>query len=384
MINRIASDKILQYARQFRSVAIIGPRQSGKTTLARSCFPQKPYVSLENPSSRQFATEDPIGFLQNYPDGAVFDEIQRVPQLLSYLQQNLDEDQRRGKFILTGSNNFLLLKQITQTLAGRVAYLDLLPFSVEELQTLEGALTRLDQLLLKGGYPPIQAEHIPPEDWFPAYIRTYVERDVRQIKNIENLAAFEKMLALCAGRIGQMVNYSNLSIEIGVDQKTVKSWLVLLQASYIIFLLPPYFKNFNKRIVKTPKLYFYDTGLAAHLLQIFNSTDLSVHPYRGALFENFIITELLKNRFNKGKRTNLYFWRDSSGHEIDVIIDEGIKLHPVEIKSGRTITSSYFKGLNFWEQLTGEREGIVFYGGEESQQRSTGKNVLSWREITQY
>lgn len=381
MIKRIAARKIEQLAKQFKAVAIIGPRQSGKTTLARACFPDKTYVSLENPENRQFAQSDPNGFLNTYNDGAVLDEVQRVPELLSWLQQNLDEDDRRGKFILTGSNNFLLLEKITQTLAGRVAYIDLLPFAIAELEQIPGSLDDVNQLLLKGAYPPVQAQEIDPQDWFPAYVRTYVERDVRQIKNIENLLAFEKLLALCAGRVGQQLNYSNLGVEAGVDYKTIQSWLGILQACYIIHFLPPYFKNFNKRVVKTPKLYFHDTGLACYLLRITDPLTLLTHPARGALFENLMINELTKNRFNAGKRSNLYFWRDQSGNEIDVLIDEGLELIPVEIKSGQTITRDYFKGLKFWEKLTGKSRGIIFYGGDANQQRSDGIAVKNWREV---
>jgi predicted AAA+ superfamily ATPase len=384
MIKRIASDKILDLAQQFKAVAIIGPRQSGKTTLSRSCFPEKPYVSLENPQNREFAQTDPAGFLNTYGEGAILDEVQRVPELLSWLQQELDEDERRGKFILTGSNNLLLLEKITQTLAGRVAYIDLLPFSIQELESIPGSLEDINQRLFRGGYPPVQFNGIFPGDWFPAYVRTYVERDVRQMKNIENLLAFEKLLALCAGRIGQQINYSNLGVEAGLDYKTVQSWLGILQASYIIHLFPPYFRNFNKRIVKTPKLYFYDTGLACYLLRVNDPKTLVQHPYRGALFENFIINELLKNRFNQGQRSNLYYWRDSSGHEMDVVIDEGLRITPVEIKSGQTITRDYFKAHQFWKKLTGESGGIIFYGGEEEQKRSDGVTVKPWRQVQHY
>ena len=246
---------------------------------------------------------------------------------------------------------------------------------------MPGSLEDLNQLLFKGAYPSIQAQGIDPRDWFPAYVRTYVERDVRQIKNIENLLAFEKLLALCAGRVGQQINYSNLGIEAGMDYKTIQSWLGILQASYIIHFLPPYFKNFNKRVVKTPKLYFYDTGLACYLLRISDVQTLLNHPLKGALFENFVINELIKNRFNAGQRSNLYFWRDRSGHEVDVLIDEGMDLIPVEIKSGQTITRDYFKGLKFWEKLTGKSGGIIYYGGEEHQERSDGIVVKGWREL---
>ncbi|HFA47600.1 MAG TPA: ATP-binding protein [Bacteroidetes bacterium] len=381
MIERLAKKKVLELSSQFKSVAIMGPRQSGKTTLAKMCFPEQPYVSLENPENRNFALADPVGFLKKYPDGAVFDEIQRAPQILSYLQQILDEGNQKGKFILTGSNNLLMLEQITQTLAGRVAYVDLLPYSMEEVGRARKLPTNVDELIFNGGYPPIQSENIPPGNWFPAYVRTYVERDVRQIRNIENLLIFEKLLSLCAGRVGQMLNFSNLANETGMDVKTVQAWVGVLQASYIVYLLPPYFKNFNKRIVKTPKLYFYDTGLASYLLQIQNTGMLAIHPYRGALFENFIINEMLKNRYNQGKRSNLFYWQDHAGNEIDVLVDNGLELKPYEIKSGQTMSSTYFKNLVYWEKLTGNSNGTVIYGGDDNHTGSKGYSIVSWKEV---
>lgn len=379
MISRIAAQKILQLATQFKAVAIIGPRQSGKTTITRACFPEKKYVSLENPQHRAFALEDPAGFLAQYPDGAILDEIQRAPEILSWLQQRLDEETRPGTFILTGSNNFLMLEQISQSLAGRVAYLDLLPLSYGEISTVDDSDV-LTQMLL-GGYPSIRAEGIAPEDWFSSYIRTYVERDVRQIRNLENLLAFERLISLCAARAGQLLNYSNLSVELGIDVKTVKAWIGILQASYIIHLLPPFFKNYSKRVVKTPKLYFYDTGLLCHLLRIDSTETLPNHPMKGSIFENFIITELLKNRFNKGKRSNLYFWRDRPGLEIDVLLDNGIDIEAIEIKSGQTITQEYTKNLRKWLALSGEKNAKVLYTGEVPQVRSDGISILPWREV---
>jgi predicted AAA+ superfamily ATPase len=374
---RNSTDKLLELASQFKAVAVMGPRQSGKTTLVRACFPEKEYVSLENPQNRRFAQDDPLGFINTYKEGAILDEIQRVPELLSWLQQILDESDERGKFILTGSNNMLLLEKITQSLAGRVAYLDLLPFSLSERP--DTFTSNLHECLLYGGYPPVIADKIAPENWFPAYVRTYIEKDIRQIKNIENILAFEKLISLCAGRVGQMLNFSNLSNELGVDHKTVRSWIGLLEASYIIFLLPPYHKNFNKRIVKTPKLYFLDTGLAAWLLGIREEKDLALHHYKGALFENWVISEFLKKRFNQGKRSNLFFWRDSSGNEIDLVLEEGLNTLPIEIKSGQTIQSSFFKGLTYFQKLSGHSEGKVIYGGETSQLRSNGIEVSPWR-----
>ncbi len=382
MVKRIASEKVKSLAKSFKAVAIIGARQSGKTTLARSCFPDKTYVSLENPDTRNFALEDPRNFLKKYEKGAILDEVQRAPELLSYLQQILDESEEKGKFILTGSNNFLLQEKITQSLAGRAAYLDLLPFSLLELESIPQALDDLNTVIFKGGFPPVQADGIAPNDWFASYLRTYVERDVRQIKNVTNLLLFEKMLSLCAGRIGQMLNYSNLANEVGMDVKTIQSWLGILQAGYYVFLLPPYFQSFNKRIVKTPKLYFYDTGLACYLLKISSPEQLFQHPYRGAIFENFIISELLKNRFNQGKRSNLYFWRDSTGNEMDVVIDEGIHLNPIEIKSTTTISNVSFKNIRFWQALTGQQASSLIYGGDETQIRKDEVTVRSWRDIS--
>ncbi len=382
MVTRIAAKKIIELATQFKAVAIIGPRQSGKTTLARACFPQKPYVSLENPEMRAFAIEDPKGFLNTYPDGAILDEVQRTPDILSWLQERLDEDNRKGVFVLTGSNNFLLIEKITQSLAGRVAYVDLLPFSLEELLPLAHTPEDLNEVLFKGSYPPIIADNIPPQNWFPAYVRTYVERDVRQIKNLGNLLLFEKLLSLCAGRVGQLLNYSNLANELGVDIKTVQSWLGILQASYIIHLLPPYFKNFSKRIIKSPKLYFYDTGLACYLLQIKSPESLINNPIRGALFENFIINEMLKNRFNRAERSNLYFWRDNPGNEIDIIVDNGTEIIPIEVKAGQTINRSFFKNLTYWLKISGvQNNGIIYYGGSEIQKRSNNIEVRGWKDV---
>lgn len=380
MISRQAFEKIQELSQQFKSVAILGPRQSGKTTLARACFPHKPYISLENPDSRRFALDDPKGFLQQFPEGAILDEIQRTPEILSYLQQILDEDPRRGKFILTGSNNFLLMQSLTQSLAGRVAYLDLLPLSLAELKLLENGLADLDTCIFQGGYPALWAENITASNWFPAYLRTYVERDVRIISNLENLAAFEKTIALCAGRVGQLLNRQNIALEAGVSDKTVEAWLGILQASYIVFMLPPWFQNFNKRIVKSPKLYFYDTGLACYLLGIRRPEELRLHPFRGALFENLMVVEMLKARLNRGERSNLFHWRDSTGNEVDVLVHNGTSQHAVEIKSSQTIATPFFKGLLYWGKLSQQQGGTVLYGGSETQIRSNGLQVFSWRE----
>ncbi len=382
MVIRQAEKKVKELAKSFKAVIIMGPRQSGKTTLSKMCFPDKAYVTLENPVTRTFAIEDPEGFLDQHQQGAILDEIQRAPALLSHLQDRLDQDDEKGRFILTGSNNLLLLEKISQTLAGRAAYLQLLPFSLSELDP--ESYSSIDTLMWMGGYPPIQADQIQPTDWFSAYVRTYNERDVRQIRNIENLLLFERFLLLCAGRVGQQVNYASLSIEAGVDAKTVQSWIGVLQASFILYLLPPFYRNFNKRVVKSPKLYFYDTGLVSYLLRINDSKMLVQHPSRGALFENFIISELLKNRYNQGLRSNLYYWRDHTGHEIDVVLDNGSTITPLEIKSGKTITQDYFKGLNFWKKITGQSDGLILYAGDTVQERSEGIKVLPWTEVGEY
>ena len=377
MIRRNAEARLTELARQFKAVAVVGPRQSGKTTLVRQVFRNKPYVSLENPDTRRFALEDPRSFLGTYPNGAILDEAQRVPEIFSYLQQILDEDDTRGKFIITGSNNLLLQESISQSLAGRIAYLFLLPFSISEPDIKD---TTLQELIFKGLYPPVYDQPVEPAKWYSDYIRTYVERDVRQIKNINDLNAFERFLRLCAGRTGQLLNMSNLAIETGVDNKTAASWISLLETGYITFRLQPHHMNFNKRLVKMPKLYFYDTGLVCALLGIQDFSQLTYHYMAGALFENLIVSELLKTRYNNARNNNLFFWRDNVGHEIDILIENQDQLFPVEIKSGKTITPDFFSGLLFWQKISNTKNGLVIYGGEEPQKRITGINIIPWRK----
>ncbi|MGO2103524.1 MAG: ATP-binding protein [Psychroflexus halocasei] len=378
MIPRKAQQELVNLAAIFKTVAVIGPRQSGKTTLVRHLFSEKPYANLENPDTRQFAKEDPRGFLENYPNGAVFDEVQRVPELFSYLQEILDDQQQNGNYILTGSNNFLLQENISQSLAGRVGYLELLPLSLQEIDTSNKTA---DELLLAGGYPSIYQQNLPPSKWYANYIRTYVERDVRQIKNIGNLQKFEKFLRLCAGRVGQLLNMSSLSVEVGVDVKTIDSWLSILETSFVVFRLQPFHKNYNKRIVKMPKLYFYDVGLACALIGIENTNQLQLHPFRGALFENLVILEALKQRLNAGKPAHLSFWRDNVGHEIDLLINTPSALIPIEIKSGKTITSEYFKGLKFWNKITETEGGKIVYNGDIVQKRSKGFEIIPLKKF---
>jgi predicted AAA+ superfamily ATPase len=380
MIKRKAETVLRELASQFKAVALTGPRQSGKTTLAKMVFPKKPYVSLENPDERNLALNDPRQFLSRFQTGAILDEVQRAPELFSYLQQIIDESKSKGQFILTGSNNFALLENISQTLAGRVGYLELLPFSLSETEK-SGKALELDELIFSGSYPAVIYEKANPRLWFPSYIRTYVERDVRQIKNISSLALFQRLLYLCAGRVGQQLNLSSLANDVGLDYKTIQSWLGVLQNSYIIFLLPPYHNNFNKRIIKSPKLYFYDTGLASYLLGITNAKQLFNHSLKGALFENFVLAEMLKNRYNKGERSNLYYFRDSTGNEVDIVIDEGNKLTPVELKAGETISGDYFKNLHYWEALTGKKGGLVIYTGKEANIRQYNFAVENWIKV---
>jgi len=341
-------------------------------------FTDKSYVSLENPDMRKYALEDPRGFLSNYPDGAILDEVQRAPELFSYLQQILDDSATKGMFILTGSNNFTLQESISQSLAGRVGFLFLLPLSLSEINDKN---YDANHLMFKGGYPELYHSDTDPVRYYANYIRTYIERDVRLLKNITDLFAFERFLRLCAGRTGQMLNMSSLANEAGVDVKTISSWIGVLEASFIVFRLQPYHKNYNKRIVKMPKIYFYDTGLAAALLSIENAGQLAFHPFRGNLFENMIVLEFLKSRYNDGKSNNLFFWRDNVGHEIDLLLEAGISPLPVEIKSGATVSDEFFKGILFWNKMTGTDGGFVIYGGDAKQKRSNGITVVPYCEL---
>jgi hypothetical protein len=380
LITRTAEKELRTLAGQFKTVAVLGPRQSGKTTLVRMAFPDKAYVSLENPDTRRFAIEDPRGFIAGYPDGAILDEIQRTPDLFSYLQQVLDENKGKGRFIITGSNNFLLQENISQSLAGRVGYLYLLPLSINELPKHK---LSVNEQIHKGFYPAIyeQEGQTDVSKYYLNYIRTYIERDVRLIRNVTDLYAFERFLRLCAGRTGQMLNMNSLAVETGVDNKTIGAWLSVLEASFVVFRLQPYHRNYNKRMVKMPKLYFYDTGVASALLGIENPDQLALHPFRGGLFENMVVVDFLKSRYNKGKPNNLYFWRDSLGTEIDLLVEQANSLLPIEIKSGQTITDDYFKSMSAWLRISGMEKGWVIYAGDEKQVRSNGITVLPLNEM---
>lgn len=372
---------MLKLAATFKAVAIVGPRQAGKTTLTKMIFPGKPYVSLENPDIRQFAETDPRGFLRQYEEGAILDEVQRVPALFSYLQQLLDESTQPGRFILTGSNNFLLQENLSQTLAGRIAYFYLLPFSKQELKQTNALDASVDEQMWKGFYPPVYHQQADTGRWYQNYIRTYVERDVRQIKNITHLTTFEKFIRLCAGRCGQLLNLSSLGIEAGVDHKTVLSWLVVLESSFVVFRLQPYHRSFNKRLVKMPKLYFYDTGLACSLLGIRDQSQLAFHPLRGALFENLVVAECMKQYWNRGEQPPLFFWRDNKGAEVDLVVDKGDRFSAVEIKAGETLTADFFTSLEYWQKISGAKHATLVYAGSTAQKRSSGITVVPWREL---
>jgi predicted AAA+ superfamily ATPase len=381
MVHRTLAGHIRKLHKKFPVISVTGPRQSGKTTLLRNSFPDYSYVSLENPDILDFALTDPRGFFARYPENCIFDEIQRAPHLFSYLQQIVDDRNKPGMFMISGSQNFLLAERILQSLAGRVAVLNLLPFSFEEISSIKAAAPALDTLLYSGGYPRIFDARIDPADYYPNYLATYVERDVRQIKNITNLTAFQRFVKLCAGRTGGLLNLSSLGNDCGISHNTALAWLAVLETSYIVFLLQPHHANFNKRLVKSPKIYFYDTGLACSLLGIRNAKELGTHGMRGQLFENLIIAEFLKYRVHRGMQADLFFWRDKTGNEVDCIIESGQKVIPVEIKSGSTLNEDFFKGVVFFNKLRSGKDGYVVYGGTDSQPRAAA-HVLSWKECS--
>ena len=395
MIKRFLAEKLIRSASQYPVVTVTGPRQSGKTTLVRMVFQNYRYVSLENPDHRNFALTDPRGFLNQFQNGVILDEVQRIPELFSYIQSIVDEDDQPGKFILTGSQNFLLMGQISQSLAGRTAILHLLPFSLRELSGARSfhpdnfpdimagiSSSDLWENLLTGFYPRIHDKNLDARDWLAWYYQTYVERDVRSVINIGDLETFGRFIRLCAGRCGQITNFSSLAADCGISNMTAKRWLSVLQTSFVLIQLRPHYENFNKRLIKAPKLYFVDTGLLAFLLGIKNIDELKYHSSRGAIFESFVLSELYKSYLNNGLIPDIYYWRDVKNHEVDFLLDRGSSVLPIEAKSGETITRDSFRGLQYYRKLAGDRSNqpVLLYGGNDSFVRHDIQ-VLSWQNL---
>lgn len=398
-IRRHIEPVVLKAAKSYPVVTLTGPRQSGKTTLVRNLFDKADYVSLENPDDRAFALEDPRGFLRRFEKRVILDEVQRAPDLLSYIQGIVDDAGRPGQFILTGSQNLLLLEKVGQTLAGRSSILHLLPLSRSEIlgrppidpsrvarpkpdsRRKDGEEGSLFETLWRGFYPRLFETEVDPADWLRNYDRTYIERDVREVLKVGDLETFNRFVRLSAGRTGQLVNFSSLASDCGVSHDTARRWLSVLESSFLIHLLRPHHRNFNKRLIKSPKLYFLDTGLLCHYLRIRSPEDLAMHSARGAVFESYVVSEMLKSFLNRGRDPDLYFWRDSVGHEIDLLLEKGEELLPIEIKSGETIAGDFFDGLDLWRKMTGnpDHPGMLVYGGDESYERR-GYRVQSWRD----
>ena len=380
MYKRDLSPYIIKSLGKYPIIAIFGPRQSGKTTLSRTVFSDFKYVTLEDPDTRNLAQVDPRGFLKANKENLILDEIQRVPDLLSCLQGIVDDPKNKQKFILTGSHQFLLMKEVSQSLAGRVRIFNLLPLSYRELANFHQQL-ELEHFIFTGGYPRIYANDLSPTEWLSQYYQTYVERDLREIIHLKELFHFEKMLKLLAGRVGQLVNMSSIATEVGTSQPTIASWLHILELSFLTFSLKPHHKNFNKRIIKTPKIYFYDTGLLCWLLEIKTTNQLKLHPQRGLIFENWIISELMKNSFNKGERPNFYFWRDQNGHEVDVVYEEDNLLKAIEIKAGSTFQEDWLKGINYLNNLQDGNGGTCYYQGD-NEFEFKDCIIKPWKNIT--
>jgi predicted AAA+ superfamily ATPase len=365
-IQRTISEKLLKLSSQYPVVTLSGPRQSGKTTLCKKLFPQKLYFNLEDPVTRRFASEDPRGFFNSIGEnGAIIDEIQRVPEITSYIQPIVDQNSQKGRFILTGSHQFELMEQVNQSLAGRTGLLKLLPFSLKELLSTD-SIHPPDYYLYNGFYPRIYHDSLNPTDYYGMYLETYIERDLRNAINISNLSAFERFLKLLAGRTGSLLNINSLTNDTGVSGPTLKHWLSVLEASYIIFLLQPYHNNITKRLTKSPKLYFYDVGLAVYLNGIESQSQIVNYPLRGAFFENLIITEFLKERYNSGKKSNLYFYRDAKDNEVDLVYDTPDCIKAYEIKSSQTPATDFVKGIQQLKNtIEKEVKGFVYYAGSE-------------------
>jgi len=385
MIQRTIEPILRQLAESYPVVTLTGPRQSGKTTLCKKVFPEYGYVNLEAPDVRSFANDDPRGFLAAYPNGAILDEIQRVPTLLSYIQTIVDERKIPGQYILTGSQQFEVMNTISQSLAGRTALLKLLPLSMSELCS-NSTPANIDSTILKGFYPRIHDQKLNPTQVMGDYFETYVERDLRQLMAVKDLSQFERFVRVCAGRVGQLLNLQSLGNDVGISHACARSWLTLLEASYIVHILHPWHTNISKRLIKSPKLYFYDVGLASYLLGLENENQVNRDPLRGNLFENMVVMEALKYRYNQGKRSNLFFFRDSNGNEVDLISEQGRSLAAIEIKAGATINPDYFKGLRQFKKVIGDSHAVVaglIYGGDEVQRRSDTlvQGVLNCHEL---
>lgn len=380
-IERTISQQVMELAGQYPVITITGPRQSGKTTLCKKLFAGKAYVSLETPEDRLYARDDPVGFLNQYPNGAVLDEIQQVPELFSYIQTIVDHEDQNGMFVLTGSQQFGLLKKISQSLAGRTALVELLSFSLEEAYGDRIHDQDINTVLWTGFYPGIFDQGRNPAQMMRFYVKTYLERDVRELINVKDITAFEKFLRLCAGRTGQIINMSSIGNECGISGKTVREWFSVLEASYIVKQLRPFHTNFNKRLIKSPKLYFLDTGLACSLLGIRNPDHLLAHPLRGSIFETFVVVEAWKRLYNRGEDDNLYFFRDNKGHEVDLICEEGMSQTIIEIKSGQTVVPDFFKGINYYKKISSSvDQSILIYGGDKHHTRN-GTEVAGWKHF---
>jgi len=368
MIRRNIEKELVESAEEYPVVTIFGPRQSGKTTLAKMIFPKHLYISLEDPDIRMLAKEDPRSLLNRGEDGMILDEVQRVPELLSYIQTIVDNNSRKGQFILTGSHQPDIRHAVSQSLAGRTAILELLPFSINELKSYKKPLPSVYRLILDGFYPRLHNNNLKTSRFYRSYIQTYIERDVRSIIDLKQSGLFEKMLYLLAGRVGQVVNYSSLASDVGVSSMTIKSWIDILKQSFILFELRPYFKNIGKQLIKSSKLYFTDTGLVSFLLKLRSEDMVERDPLRGQLYENLIIMDIVKNGLNFGLEPDLFFFRDSHGHEVDLLISEGSSFIPVEIKSAETFSDNFLKGINYFRKVSGASclPGYVLYNGMDN------------------
>ncbi|MBM3893408.1 ATP-binding protein [Candidatus Dependentiae bacterium] len=383
IISRDLQPHLLKAATHFPVVAILGPRQSGKTTLAKLTFAEYTYLSLEDFDTRERIARDPRAFLAdcNSAKGVILDEFQHVPQILSYIQTYVDEKEQNGFFVLTGSQNFLVNESITQSLAGRIAIMTLLPLSAHEIQQAGLLPMRYEPVVTTGFAPVLWGKQVPPVDWYRGFLTTYIERDIRQIKNIKDLSLFKTFMALCAGRIGQQLNVTTIANDCGITVQTARNWLSLLDATYITFPLMPFYKNFNKRITKTPKLYFYDTGLAAYLLSLTPEL-VERGSMRGPLFEAFVIAELMKGFHNRNLEPRLFYWQDQTGNEVDCLIGTPLQQHAIEIKAGMTVSQDYFKGLSIYKNLAGDelQSRHVVYAGDQAYD-SCGTNITPWDQV---